>query len=188
MDHASGGRCRPTCILLMHHRGQALNAIKSGWLGGPTMSSPNPDAYTGKALLLASEGRKFTPEAIALAAQLAKSSGAVVHVLSIARVWGTAFGMPHPGLMPSKSELQAQHDIVAEAVSRLRKQGIEATGQVLGTRGAGKRIVREADQRGCDAIVMAADRPRHWLIADFIWSQEPHRVRRLARIPVYLTS
>jgi hypothetical protein len=33
---------------------------------------------------------------------------------------------------------------------------------------------------------MAADMPRHWLVSDMVWSQEPQRVRRLAPVPVYL--
>ena len=57
---------------------------------------------------------------------------------------------------------------------------------MLGTRKATKRIVGEAERLGCDAIVMAADPPRGRLVADFLWSQEPYRVRRRAKIPVYL--
>jgi len=57
---------------------------------------------------------------------------------------------------------------------------------VIGTRSATRRIVAEARRRGCDAIVMAADPPRHWFVSDFIWSQEPYRVRRRAPVPVYL--
>ncbi|MGB7127357.1 MAG: hypothetical protein WBD42_11095, partial [Methylovirgula sp.] len=34
--------------------------------------------------------------------------------------------------------------------------------------------------------VMAAPPPRHWLIAGYLWEQEPYRVRRLAETPVYL--
>jgi hypothetical protein len=33
---------------------------------------------------------------------------------------------------------------------------------------------------------MAADPPRGRLVADFMRSQEPYRVRRRAKIPVYL--
>jgi hypothetical protein len=33
---------------------------------------------------------------------------------------------------------------------------------------------------------MGADPPRGRLLADFIWSQEPYRVRRRADVPVYL--
>ena len=107
-------------------------------------------------------------------------------MLAIARIWGTSFGLPHPGLMPTRREWQAQHDVVAEALKGLKRQGIESTGQVLSSRNAGKRILKEAKLRGVDAIVMGADGPRHWLINDMIWSQEPYRIRRLAPVPVYL--
>lgn len=124
--------------------------------------------------------------AVAFAARLAKNAQGEIHVLSIARIWGSSLGLPHPGLMPNTREWKAQHDLVAEALAGLKQLGIEATGQVLSSRNAGKRILTEARKRGCDAIVMAADGPRHWLINDLIWSQEPYRVRRLAPIPVYL--
>jgi nucleotide-binding universal stress UspA family protein len=68
----------------------------------------------------------------------------------------------------------------------LKRRKIGATAQISGTRNAAKRIITEARRRSADAIVMAADPPRHWLISDMMWSQEPYRVRRLARIPVYL--
>ena len=35
---------------------------------------------------------------------------------------------------------------------------------------------------------MAADPPRNVLIADFMWSQEPYRVRRRSRLPVFLVT
>jgi nucleotide-binding universal stress UspA family protein len=120
------------------------------------------------------------------AARLALPGRAPVHVLSIARVWGTALGFPNPNLYPSRQEWNAQRDLVANAVRALQARGLEATGQVIGTRSATRRIVAVARERGCDAIVMAADPPRHWFVSDFIWSQEPYRVRRRARVPVYL--
>jgi hypothetical protein len=33
---------------------------------------------------------------------------------------------------------------------------------------------------------MGADSPRSWVIRDFMWSQEPYRVKRRADLPVYL--
>ena len=107
-------------------------------------------------------------------------------MLSIARIWGTSFGLPHPGLMPNKRELQEQREIVADAVAWLKRRDIAASGQVAGTRNAAKRILAEARRRRADAIVMAADPPQHWLVANMVWSQEPQRVRRLAPVPVYL--
>jgi nucleotide-binding universal stress UspA family protein len=65
---------------------------------------------------------------------------------------------------------------------------VHATGHVLGTRAGAKRIVREAERLGCDVIVMGADPPRAAAVRNFIWSQEPQRVARRARVPVYLVT
>jgi nucleotide-binding universal stress UspA family protein len=94
--------------------------------------------------------------------------------------------MQVPGLLPTKREWEEQRQIVAKAVKRLKRKGIEAKGHVLGTRKATKRIVEEAAKEGCDAIVMAADPDRSRIVADMMWSQEPQRVRRKARVPVFL--
>ncbi len=46
---------------------------------------------------------------------------------------------------------------------------------------------QEAEFAGCDAIVMGADPDRNRVVGDFVWSQEPQRVRRKAKkIPVFL--
>jgi hypothetical protein len=110
-------------------------------------------------------------------------------VFSVARVWGSGLGLPNPGLLPSKNEWDVQRDILRQAVEALKKQhGIDATGQVLATRKATKRILREAARLGCGAIVMSADPPRNRVVADLMWSQEPYRVLRRAEIPVYLAT
>ncbi len=137
-------------------------------------------------IMLASEGRPIPPEAIAYAARLAKSLGASVQVLSVARVYGTSLGLPNPGLKPTKREWEQQREIVEAAVRALRKRGVRARGRSIGARGAAKHIVRAAQNELCGAIVMAADRPRSWFVADFMWSQEPYRVRRRSRMPVHL--
>lgn len=152
------------------------------------VANPRDQAAPGEftRILLASEGRPFSPSAIARTIELAGVAGASVHVLSIARVHGTSFGLPAPGLLPTKTEWQAQRDIVAEAVSRLRRKGIEADGHVLGTRKTTRRILEEAAQQGCEAIVMTADPDRNRISGDLLWSQEPQRVRRKAKLPVFL--
>jgi nucleotide-binding universal stress UspA family protein len=136
--------------------------------------------------MLASEGRPIPQEAIAFAARLAKSLGASVQVLSIARVYGTSLGLPNPGLRPNKREWEQQREYVTAAVKELRKRGVRARGRSIGARAAAKHIVRTAEREYCGAIVMAADRPRNWFVADFMWSQEPYRVRQRSRLPVYL--
>jgi nucleotide-binding universal stress UspA family protein len=46
--------------------------------------------------------------------------------------------------------------------------------------------VAEAEREGCDMIVMAADPDRNRFSGDMLWSQEPQRVRRRAKVPVVL--
>ncbi len=157
------------------------------------MPAPSPSAPVQEQsdqrferILLASEGRKIPEAAIRRVLELAAPSGASVHVLSIARVHGVAFGLQSPGLLPSKQEWDEQKETVRKAVARLRRKGIDASGQVLGTRKATKGILASATKHDSDAIVMAADPDRNRVVADMMWSQEPQRVRRKAPVPVFL--
>jgi nucleotide-binding universal stress UspA family protein len=190
-------RCSTTPLYVEFHRGGILGCnrwstdmtrfvIPWRWPWVTPPEPPAPDAFAGKLIVLASEGRPIPQTAVELAGRLAERSGAEVHVLSIARIWGTSFGLPHPGLLPNKREMQERHDSVAGVVTWLKRRHIEASGQVSGTRNAAKRILAEARRHGADAIVMAADPPLHWFVSNMVWSQEPYRVRRLAPIPVYL--
>jgi nucleotide-binding universal stress UspA family protein len=148
---------------------------------------PDPDSLIVRAVLLASEEREIPRAAVDLAARIAERSNAPVHVFSVARVWGTNFGFPNPGLLPSKTEWDRQYEIVRKAVARLRRKGIEADARVIGTRAAAKRIVQEARRLDCGAIVMGADPPKHALVRDFSWAHEPYRVKSKASdVPVYL--
>jgi nucleotide-binding universal stress UspA family protein len=139
-------------------------------------------------VLLATEGRAIPAAAVERAAALARESGGGVHVFSVARVWGTSFGFPNPGLQPSRHEWKEQRTVVEDAVKALEKRGVDATARVLGTRKATKRIVGEAERLGCTAIVMAADPPRNRFVSDLMWSQEPYRVKRRAKVPVHLVT
>jgi nucleotide-binding universal stress UspA family protein len=137
-------------------------------------------------ILLASEGREIPRQAIDRVIELAAPSGARVRVFTIARVHGVAFGMPSPGLLPTKREWAQQRDIVDKAIKRLKRKGIEADGHVLGTRNGAKKIVEEARKENCQAIVMAADPDRNRIVGNALWTQEPQRVRRRAKPPVFL--
>lgn len=153
--------------------------------GTRTVTTPETEGPFER-ILLATEGRPIPEAAIARVVGLASKSGASVHVFCIARVHGVSFGMPSPGLMPTKKEWAANREIVTKAVKRLRRKGLEADGSVLGTRKSTKRICDEATKEGCEAIVMAADPDRNRFAGDMIWSQEPQRVRRKAKLPVFL--
>jgi nucleotide-binding universal stress UspA family protein len=138
-------------------------------------------------ILLASEGRPFSNAAIARASVMAGKAGKI-SILSIARIWGVSLGFPNPWLLPSKQEWAQQRDHVANAIAELKTLGHDASGVVVATRNPSKRINAEAARRNCNAIVMGTDPPRHWLIADFYWSQEPYRVKKRAKHPVELVS
>jgi nucleotide-binding universal stress UspA family protein len=146
--------------------------------------SVQPESF--ERVLLASEGRAIPQAAVDLVIKLAKPSGGNARVFSIARIHGVSFGMQTPGLLPTRREWAEQREIVSKAIKRLKRAGVDADGHVLGTRKATKRIVEEAVKEGCDAIVMAADPDRNRFVADFLWTQEPQRVRRRAKVPVFL--
>ena len=150
-----------------------------------TSPPPEPASLGAGRVVVASEGREIAWPVLQLAFELARPHGAPIHVISIARVWGTSLGFPNPGLNPTRQEWDAQRLIVRRAVEAVEKAGFEASGHVIGTRRAAKRIVGEAAGFGADAIVMGCDRDRG-LLGDFMWSHEPYRVRRRAKVPVYL--
>lgn len=150
------------------------------------VAQPPPGRARYRRILLASEGRPIPPAAVARAVELAQAGGASVHVFTIARVHGTAFGMPSPGLLPTKKEWAEQRESVSNTIRRLERKGLKADGHVLGTRNATKKILTEATNEGCEAIVMAADPDRNRVTGNMMWSQEPQRVRRKAKLPVYL--
>lgn len=137
-------------------------------------------------ILLASEGRAVSPGAIAKAVELASASNGAVHVLTVARIWGSPLGLPHPGLQPSARELQLQRDHVAAAIEALKQSRIDATGEVLRSRNAARAIANRAKEKLCAAIVMTADAKPNWLQRSLMWPHQPYCVEGLAKLPVHL--
>ena len=154
--------------------------------GASAGGDPDPETLEVHAVLLASEHREIPTAAVDFAARLAKRSDAPVHVFTIARVWGTSFGFPNPGLQPTQREWEEQRHNVEKAIGGLERKGVKARGRVVGTRAGAKRIVKEAQRLNCDAIVMAADPKAGPVLRNFMWSQEPWRVKSRARVPVFL--
>ncbi len=69
-------------------------------------------------VLLASDGRRpFSNASIDEA--IARAGDGPVAVVTIARIHGTQFGLPNPGLMPTKGELRERNDWVGDAVDRI---------------------------------------------------------------------
>jgi nucleotide-binding universal stress UspA family protein len=167
-------------------RGRSRRSGVTGRIAGVRVKGSVVSPSRTASVLLASEGREFTPASIDLAADLARRADGTVMVMSIARIHGVAFGLPNPGLMPTKAEWDAQREIVNKAVARLKRRGLRPDGQVLGTRKPAQRICKLADELGAGAIVMGADRSRGWLIGGMMWTQEPQAVERRSKVPVHL--
>jgi hypothetical protein len=104
------------------------------------------------AVLLASSGAPFSRAAVRRARELA--TGQPVAVLSILKVYGSTFGLPNPGLMPTRREREEQLKIVSKAIAQLERQGCTVDGQIAATRSAGRTIAKVARTRQVRYVVM----------------------------------
>jgi len=104
-------------------------------------------------VMLASDGRQdYSPRAVARAAALGGPEP--VAVVTIAKIYGSSFGLPHPGLLPTKDELAERQRWVEGAIGKLRAAGTPADGQVAATRRAAKKLAAVARARGARVIVI----------------------------------
>jgi alkylated DNA nucleotide flippase Atl1 len=133
------------------------------------------------AVLIASVGVPIPPSAIRSAVKL--SGGDPVAVVSIARIYGSSLGLPNPGLMPTKAEMDDQRAQVARAISRLERAGVEAWGQVAATRRFAKTIAGAAKARGVDHVLVITPETARW--RRVVEGDVAHDVRR--RLPKEMT-
>ena len=106
-------------------------------------------------VLLASDGRRpISPGAVARAAALAADSPYPVAVVAVAKMYGSSFGIPNPGLMPTKAELAERTGWVDSAIDDLASRGVRADGQVATTRRAVKLLANIARLRGVSTVVI----------------------------------
>ena len=104
-------------------------------------------------VLLASDGRQdYSQGAVARAAALAGSKR--VAVVTIAKIYGSSFGLPHPGLLPTKDELAERRGWVDGAIRALETAGATADGQVAATRRASKKLAAVARARRPRIVVI----------------------------------
>ena len=122
-----------------------------GILSGKGRSDPQPTEPVS--VLLASTGGAFAVESIRLARDVSEG---LVGVLVVARIYGTSFGMPNPGLLPTVKERRTAQDRVEQAIRALGKVGVVADGQVLITRHPAAGIARVARARAARQVVLEA--------------------------------
>jgi hypothetical protein len=124
---------------------------KAKWDKQPTQAS---------AVLIATVGVEIPSAVIKQAVQL--SAGRPVAVVTIARIYGSSFGLPSPGLLPSKKEMEEQLLVVNKAIAGLEKAGLEAWGQVATTRRYAKTISQVARARGVDHVLVVTKEVARW--------------------------
>ncbi len=112
----------------------------------------DPQPTTEAAVLLASSGAPFSRAAVRRARELA--AGQPVAVLSILKVYGSTFGLPNPGLLPTRRERDEQLKIVNQAITQLARGGCTVDGQIAATRSAGRMIAKVARTRNVRYVVM----------------------------------
>ena len=119
-------------------------------LFGRRRFDPQPTAPA--AVLLATTGEPFSKAAIRRAHELA--AGEPVAVLTILKVYGSQFGLPNPGLLPTRREREEQFALVQRTIAQLERRGGTADGQIATTRSAGRIIARVAQARNVRYVVM----------------------------------
>jgi hypothetical protein len=112
----------------------------------------DPQPTSPAAVLLASSGEPFSRAAVKRAHELA--GGEPVAVLSILKVYGSQFGLPNPGLLPTRRERDEQLAVVRRAINALEQRGCTVDGQVAATRSAGRMIAKVARARHVRYVVM----------------------------------
>jgi len=112
----------------------------------------DPQPTSPAAVLLASSGSPFSAAAVRRARELA--AGDTVAVLSILKIYGSTFGLPNPGLMPTRREREEQLKVVRRAIGELERRGCDVDGQIAATRSAGRTIARVARTRQVRYVVM----------------------------------
>jgi hypothetical protein len=112
----------------------------------------DPQPTSEAAVLLASPGTPFSRAAVRRARELA--GGQPVAVLSILKIYGSTFGLPNPGLLPTRREREEQLKIVNQAIVQLERGGCTVDGQIAATRSAGRMIAKVARTRRVRYVVM----------------------------------
>jgi hypothetical protein len=94
---------------------------------------------------------------------LKRSGGGPVAVVTVARIYGSAMGLPSPGLMPSRKEMAAQKSQVEKTIRQIEKGGSQAWGQVAASRKPIKTITQAAKARAVRyVIVVRTPQTKRW--------------------------
>jgi len=112
-------------------------------------------------LIAAPMGDPMPASAVKRAIEL--SGGTAVAVVTIARIYGSAYGLMNPGLLPTRKEMDTQKAQVNKAISLIEWRGAVAWGQIVATRKPAKTIAAVAAARGArHVIVVRVEHTKRW--------------------------
>jgi hypothetical protein len=120
----------------------------------------DPQPTQQAAVLLASAGDPL-PRSMVLHGVEAAGGGDVA-VVTVARIYGSAWGLPNPGLMPTKREMEIQRGLVEAALGIITAKGANAWGQVVTSRNPARSIARVAQARQAGRVVVALPATPRW--------------------------
>lgn len=151
---------------------------------GAMKETPRPVPDPPRRILLVSfAATPITPDVIRRTVELATPEHAKITVLGIAKVFGTALGLPHPGLKPTPLEWEAQRKITQDAADDLRLRGFDVLIAMARARNAPKLIGRWVRAKRFHAVVIPdPDRPG-WRRR--IEGELTKEVGRFANVPVH---
>jgi hypothetical protein len=113
-------------------------------------------------VLLATTVQTFPGRAHEMARELADGQPGGIAVLSIARIHGSSYGFPNPGLMPTRKEIQTCRDAIAETLEALRRDDLRARGQIAMTRHELKQIAGVARAHNVAHVVLVVPAKPRW--------------------------
>ena len=112
-------------------------------------------------LIAAPFGDPVPSSAVKLA--LGLSDGEPVAVVTVARIYGSALGLPNPGLMPTRKEMTEQKNQVEKALRAIERNGTGAWGQVAASRKPVKTVAEVARARGVrHVVVVRVPQTKRW--------------------------
>jgi nucleotide-binding universal stress UspA family protein len=126
-----------------------------------------------KRVLVAVDGSTASDDAVATATEVARATGAEVHVLHVQQLVTADGG----AVVETDEEAQG---ILRRALGQLRAGGLGGRGEAVVGHGVAAAIVDEAERLGADLVILASRRPRDitGLLLGSVAHQVIHRLRR----------
>ena len=151
---------------------------------GAAKAAPRPVPDLPRRILLVSYAASpITADVVRRTVDLATPEHAKITVLGIARVFGTALGLPHPGLKPTPVEWDAQRKVTDDAARDLRAHGFEVLIAMAKARNAPKLIGRWVRAKRFHAVVIPDPERPGWRRR--IEGEVTKEIGRYTKVPVH---